>query len=451
MIRKGPIDRAIDGVLARQKVSLAMPGHKANPDLSRDLDLARDVTELPGLDALHAPQGCVRESERMVASSFGAAQSFFLVNGASGGLQAALLAAAPYARTAAVPRNAHRSVIQGCLLAGIEPVFVDPEPWRGLLLPPPPARFAQSGADICCVASVSYDGAVRNYESLRGRFARLIADEAHGAHLAFLGMTSALDYADCCVHGAHKTLGSLTQSGLLHVGAEQPRMRHYLSLMESSSPSWLLLASLERAVLAWEQWRREKGFVPLLTRMRDLRRAIRDVCGLDTPEEGWDPLHVHIFAPDGCSGLDLAHALRAGGVEVERAEQGGVLALMSPFDPPGTDERLLAALAGAVRRLPVRTQSVADDPVWPRAKRVLPIAQAVRSRTERIPLARAVGRIAADIVSLYPPGVALLVPGERVEAETVERMRRWREQGRTIENLQDGVLTVIEEKHVHQL
>ncbi len=448
----GPIGRAINNWQERNTTRLSMPGHKGNDSVLSELSRYRDVTELPGFDNLHAPIACIKESQRQIADIYGVQESYFLVNGASGGLKAALLALRGQARTIRIPRNAHRSVWQGCLLAGLEPLYVQPDYRQGLMLPPTTEGYQAREADATLVLTTSYEGAVIDYTALAAD-GILIADEAHGSHLPFGLLPSAVDYADLAVHGTHKTLGSLTQSGLLHSNNTQltERLREALSLMESTSPSWLLLSSVEEAVLSWQQMSRRGDLDGLWERCKLLKQRINRISGFRIPEETpgvhWDPLHLCIQTEDGMSGRELLTILdRDFAIDMEMATDGHIVGLLGPFDAPETDEKLLAALQAVSRTLGLMDRfGKREDLCWPQTVQVVSLQQAYEADKRRVSLSEAVGCVAADAVSAYPPGIPLLLPGERISWDICETLVDWQKQGVWLEGLTEGNLRIIED------
>ncbi|QRN85144.1 hypothetical protein JR334_09305 [Clostridia bacterium] len=449
---KGPIGRAIDGWQKRQTTRLSMPGHKGNDKILPALSRFRDITELPEFDNLHAPQACILRSEQQIADIYKVKKSYFLVNGASGGLKASLLSLGDSAKTLRIPRNAHRSIWQGCLLAGIEPVYIQPDLSQGIILPPSIESYQRKSADATLILTTSYEGAVIDYSELAGD-GILIADEAHGSHLSFGNIKSAISYADITVHGTHKTLGSLTQSGLLHSNNKIPqdRLLESLSMMESTSPSWLLLSSVEEAVIVWDQMKRHGELQRLWERCACLRARINRIPGFRIPEGikdvQWDPLHLCIQTEDGLNGGRLLNILETEfAVDLEMSTDGYIVGILGPFDNPETDEQLLHALEELSRKMELKDQfGKREQLYWPQPEQVIGLKQAYDAKKRQVNLAAAAGCIAATPVSAYPPGIPLLLPGEKISQELCEILMNWQKQGVWIEGLADGKIKVIED------
>jgi ornithine decarboxylase len=448
----GPIGQTIDNWQERKTIRLSMPGHKGNDSVLSKLSHYRDVTELPGFDNLHSPIACIKESQSQIADMYGVQESYYLLNGASGGLKAALLAMQDQARTIRIPRNAHISVWQGCLLAGLEPIYIQPDYHHGLVLPPTTESYQAKEADATLVLTTSYEGAVIDYAALAAE-GILIADEAHGSHLPFGPLPSAVDYADIVVHGTHKTLGSLTQSGLLHSNNTQltERLREALSLMGSTSPSWLLLSSVEEAVLYWQQMRKRGDLDGLWERCELLKRRINRISGFRIPEDKlgvhWDPLHLCIQTEDGLSSRELLTILdREFAIDMEMATEGHIVGLLGPFDVPGSDESLLTALQAVSRTLGLKDRfGKREGLCWPQTVQDVSLQQAYEADKRLVNLIEAVGYVAAEAVSAYPPGIPLLLPGERISREICGTLVDLQKQGVWIEGLTEGKLRIVED------
>jgi len=450
---KNPIAKAMAKWSEQERLRLSMPGHKGSDEILDAISLAMDVTELPGFDCLHAPTGCILESEKKVQSIFGSLASYYLVNGASGGLKAALLSLQGKVDAICLPRTAHRSLWEGCVLAGLEPQIIEPFVWQGLALPPTVDQYRACSASTGVLLSTTYEGIVADYRSMR-KEKFWVADEAHGAHLFFLGWPHAMQYADIVVQGAHKTLGSLTQSALLHVQDTESLhlMRSHLSMMQSTSPSWLLLASLEEAVAYWDKLVKTKKIESLLQRLVDLRSSISCIEGfqvVQNPPEGYsiDPLHLLIRVDRKLGGRGLAQILQDDyHMDVEMASPDTLLGLLGPFDALDTDILIVKALQEISGTWALDDAGIGwDSPIRPETVRELSLREAYLSDKEILPLASSVNRLAGDWVGMYPPGIPWLIPGERISQDMVEAVRQASEEKYMMDGLLGNNITVIKE------
>jgi arginine/lysine/ornithine decarboxylase len=289
------------------------PGHKggrfAAPELQELLGargLAQDLPAMTATDNTFHPTGCVREAQRLAAELFGARATFFLSAGSTLGVAAAMMSAVPPGRVVAMPRNIHRSVVAALVLTGAVPRFIPHQmlPECGALGVTAEALAAALDAEpqpaAVLLTRPSYYGLARELDSIvaqcRRRRVPLVVDEAHGAHLHFLppgGPTPALaDGADLVVQSCHKTLGTLTGSALLHVGRESPvdagQVQDALNFLQTTSPSYLLLASLDvsRRWL-WREGRRL--FAEAVEQARRFEQQIDAIAGLRVLRPECDP------------------------------------------------------------------------------------------------------------------------------------------------------------------
>ena len=446
------------------------PGHKggrfAAPELANLVGksgLALDLPAMTATDNTFHPGGCIRDAQQLAADLFGARETFFLSAGSTLGIAAALLAAVPPGRTVALPRNIHRSVVAGLVLSGALPRFIPHEvlPECGALGVSPSALTAVLDTDprpaAVLLTRPSYYGLARELGDLvaicRERKVPLIVDEAHGAHLHFLParrpQPALAAGADLVVQSCHKTLGSLVGSAQLHVGRdaliEAEPVQEELNFLQTTSPSFLLLASLD--VMRRWLWREgEQLFATAIEQAHQLEDAIEALLGLQVfrPEldprladHQRDPLRLVVnVSGTGWSGYEVERFLRTDfHVEDEMADWFNVVYVLSPHDDPAARERLVAGLRSVSERgarsmeRGVKTEnsmlpapsSLLQPSIPPLA---MPPRTAALARKSTVTLDNAAGRTCAEMVMFYPPGIPLLMPGELVTSETVDVCRQ---------------------------
>ena len=484
-----------------------MPGHKGGPGASA---LARsllgqaafhaDVSEMGGYDYLHAPEGALAEAQAAAAALFGAEQTFFLVNGSTVGNQAAILACCGDGDALVMLRGSHRSVYAGAMLAGAVPSYVPmeydverdgwflgdvsaltsladrsrPSGLSGLTGPLGPFGGRLAAVHV---TRPNYYGMAADLapwvEFAHERGVPLIVDEAHGSHFGFDSRlpASALSLgADIVIQSTHKTLGALTQASMLHVGigaggrVDAGRIARALQMLQSSSPSALLTISLDLARDALET-----AGAAALDGVIDLAQTLRGAAALlpgFSPVRTDDLTKVVIdVAGTGRSGFAVAVALRSEeGVWVELADFRRIVLSITA----GDDSDSVAIVAEALRRVHARGSSEAtvpnatvaanapsapaapdpDRPLpsMPLPAMVVPLRRAERAPDEVVGLGRAVGRVVAEFVIPYPPGIPLVVPGERIDNEVLAALARFIEAGCRIVGPHDptlGTLRVI--------
>lgn len=457
-----PILEAIEAFTEKNPAYFNIPGHRMERGIStRWTDrvgkeiFSYDLTEASGLDDLHHPQGAILKAQQLAAEVFGARKSFFLVNGTTCGNEAMVLSCAGEGEKLLVPRNVHKSVMMGMILSGARPVYVMPEYsdnrgiW-GSLKPETVYRAFEKEPDIrgLLLVSPTYYGVCSDLKALaqicHTHGAMLLVDEAHGAHLYFSDKLpkGALQLgADLCAQSIHKVTGSLTQSSMLHIGstlADEGRVRANLQLVQSTSPSYLLMASLDAA-----RYELALHGSEMINRAADLaeraRAAIRKLKGISCIEQGeekeifseLDITRLTFSAKElGISGFELQELLfERFGVSTELADYENVLAVLTYANTNEDIDRLVKALSviaeeGDTGRTCIRPLPLPGIPPMELTPRE------AYFRTKRsVPWKDAVGKIAAEMLCPYPPGIPLIYPGEIVTQQIWDYMERYRREG----------------------
>lgn len=433
------------------------------------------------------PEALAR-AEARAARLLGSGATRFLVNGTSGGLHAAIYATA-LDGVALFPRTSHLSVYAGAIFARAKPVYVVSrydEEWD-IFAPPGAGDLSDAvGAakpSALVVTYPDYYGLAVDIRSVCRSVAPLpvVADEAHGAHFAFCpGAPAGAIESGCAVsvQSAHKTLGALTQGSWLHVHPDAMHMLRpidrSLDLFQTTSPSSLLLASLEASVDLLEEALSEEppheeagrasarlglgvaGTGGAWQRAVELARSVRDGVHRSTPfraltdaeaEERFgtdlDPLRVVInVGAAGWTGLDAIRVLRTRwGIQLELGNQRSVVALISPGNTQKEADRLVAALAALARETPPRKPPAVPPPPLPHAALFPWEAWARRARP--VDLRAAVGEIAAEMIVPYPPGVPVVVPGEVISPEVAAYLHGVKASGWEIRGATDPSLSTV--------
>ncbi len=429
--------------LARADLALHLPAHGRGrglaPQLKRLLRQPPGSWDLPELPAIGGPlerEGGVAESQAAAAKLLGAERCWFGVNGASGLLQAALLGLGPPGSRVLLPRNLHRSLLHGCVLGQLSPVLFDLpfDPATGLWRPPDAAhleRVLQAAGELAAVVLVNptYQGLAADLrplvELVQRRGLPLLVDEAHGAHFGLdplLPQGALASGADLVVQSLQKAAGGLAQSAVLLLGpgasgrVNPAALERALLWLQTSSPSALLLASCEAALTHLHGPVGRKRLHGALELGRALGEALR-AQGLPVLAND-DPLRLVMnTAALGINGLDADRWLLEQGVIAELPEPGSLTFCLG-LRP---HHRLIPRLGKHLKRLerelggtPLATFSAPPLPLV--AEPELAPALAWRARAEAVPLERAAGRLAAEPLCPYPPGIPLLIPGERIDA-----------------------------------
>ena len=445
---EAPYLDALVAYAARRPGRFHVPGHKggpgADPQLVEALGAAAFDLDIPalieGIDVGLEPAPFQR-AQALAAEAWGARRSWFLINGASQGNQAACLAVRHMGRSVVVQRNAHSSTIDGLVLAGLLPTFVAPEvdPDLGIahcLTPESLAATLDATPDAVAAHAVSptYFGAVADVAGLaevaHERGIPLVVDEAWGAHLRFCDRLpdSALECgADLVLSSVHKIVGSLTQSAILHLGQgdliEEEFVDRAVTLTESTSPSALLTASLD-AARRHAATRGADLLTATLDALEAIREQIRGLAGLGVLDEGlegspgvfgWDPLRVAVdVRGTGTTGHRIAALmLELDDINLELASENVIVAVFGMgADAEANGARLVEALGHAVSALGEVEHEVgrefAPPPPW--GPLAMPPRDAFVAPQDVVELAEAEGRIAAESLATYPPGIPNVLP-----------------------------------------
>lgn len=422
------------------------PGHTGGRGLARGLPADLDLTEIvlrPGGPPI---QDLVREAEELAAEAFGAGRTYFLTNGASIGVLASLLGTCAAGSSVLLGRDCHRSAVSACIIGDLRPRFIEPEQaldWA-FTLGVAPARLAAEmrPGEAALITNPTYQGVVWDLGCLAGAGGTLLVDEAHGAHLAADGRGARAAGARAWVHGSHKTLVSLTQTGMLHLGPGAPVEAYaaWLATLASTSPSYPLLASLDLA-RRWSAGEGRRAWAEAGERLAGFRRelgrsGLRVLCDADLPAGAFlDPAKLTLAAPGG--GYAAAAALFGEyGLQVEAAGCDWLTLLVTPFHSDQELARLKAALSAVIgpsgggNGCPARPAHPPRRALWPR--------EAFLGPRRLAPLADAAGEAAADSLCVYPPGIPLVWPGEVLDGETIAYIQAVSTAGGAVGGLQPG-------------
>jgi lysine decarboxylase len=463
---EAPYLDAVVSYVARRPGRFHIPGHKgtgADPGLITALGEAAVLHDVPpsieGIDVGPEPTPFQR-AQRLAADAWGAQRSWFLVNGASGGNHAICMTLAhatgklatgpPHRGRVVVQRNVHTSTIDGLVLSGLRPTFVAPEidPELGIAHCVTPedldaALESEPEAVAAMLVSPTYFGAVARIEELaevaHARNVPLVVDEAWGSHLYFheaLPTGALRSGADMVLSSTHKIIGSLTQSAILHLGKggqiDEDIIDRSVTLVESTSPNALLTASLD-AARRFAATRGEELLSKTLKTLARTREEIREIPGLDVLDErlagrmsvaAWDPLRLSVdVRGTGATGHRIAQLMRERDDIILELYSENVIVAVSGIGetPTAPAERLVEGLRHAVEEIgPAdleERRAFAEPPPWGPLE--LAPRDAFLGPQDVVPFEAAEGRIAAESLAAYPPGVPNVLPGERLTAPTL--------------------------------
>ena len=490
-----------------------MPGHKRReipdgipggfPD-----PYGIDITEIDGFDNLHHAEGILKDAMDEAAAIYGTDRSWYLVNGSTCGILSAVFATTENGGKILTARNCHKAVYHAICLNRLEAEYLYPEEITEFginggiraedvrkALEKDAMRCAGNSGDVrgkitkiqaVLITSPTYEGVVSDIRAIADAAHEygipLIVDEAHGAHLEYADQChgfpkSALEYgADLVIQSLHKTLPSFTQTAILHVKGklvDQDRVSRYLSMFQTSSPSYLFMAGMERCIRYMDgdgrngMVRYEKRLERFMERMEGLQVLEvldREICGKYRTVAGWDPskIVVSTMRAEDFHGEELAETLRRKyHLEMEMTAPEYVIAMTSLMDTEEGFERLGTALLeidGALRHCVepeqqkekgeskekerCETPEVTESKVLHPVRRML-ICEAMNADMERTALQDTVGKVSAEFVYLYPPGIPIIAPGEVFTDAIVEKIVAYKAAGLLVQGPADPDADVI--------
>lgn len=476
-----------------------MPGHKrrTGPEdsfMNSCVDsftnpFAVDITEIEGFDNLHHPEGILKDSMKWAADVYGADQTYYMINGSTGGILAAVCGSVPRGGRILVSRNCHKSVYHGICLNQLKTSYVYPQEIEGLgiqggITAEDVDRMLNRYMDTQAVLIVcpTYDGIVSDIEAIARIVHRaglpLIVDEAHGAHFRYDAMfpASALDLgADVVIQSVHKTLPSLTQTALLHIKCNRPdggcyadreRIDRYIHMVQSSSPSYVLMASIENSIYQMEQ----TDMAPYGKQLHKLRRRLGQMRHLRLADTGLigqagirdlDISKIVVStrgtclypAEDGLTGFTGAQLddilRREYHLEMEMCGADYVTAITTVMDSGEGLERLGDALTRIDSQLtdagykPDGRSGNQKSVYSMRCDTAMSMGEAMEEKMASVGLEDSAGCISGEFVYIYPPGIPIVAPGEWISRPILEVILEYRDKGLPVQGPADQSLRTI--------
>lgn len=466
----------------RRDCAFHTPGHRRGQGTSSQLQtllgqaLQADLPELPGLDNLLAPTGVIQAAQELAAIAFGAERTWFLANGSTSGVIAAIAATCNPGDKLVLPRNVHQSAISGLIVAGAVPIFVQPEvdPHLGIAHSVSPAAIAHAldahpDAKAVLITYPTYYGVCGDITTIaqlcHHRGIPLLVDEAHGAHFAFhsaFPIAALRAGADIAVQSIHKTLPALTQAAMLHLQGQRiapERISKALALVQSTSPNYLLLASLDAAR---EQMAAQgKILMEQALHLADAARSrLAAIPGLTVlaPEQAGSP---------GFTALDptrLTVTITGLGidgfvVDTYLQEQFGVIAelpslhhltfIITSGNTAADIDQLVQAFEDLSQRFATPTTNSSETQIaWSPLNLPPPIyhctpREAFFAPARPQPVQQAVNQVSAELVCPYPPGIPVLIPGEIISEPAIASLQATLAAGGVITGCADPSLTTL--------
>ena len=442
-----------------------MPGHKGQDWPFAGKLGGWDVTELDGTDDLAHPAGIIAKTEQRYAKAYGAKASLLLVGGSTAGLHTMALSLGEGKRVL-VGRDCHKNAISALALAGHTAAYLQaPYDARNGIMGMITATQVQQALERCpaqavLLTSPNYFGMCADVEAIADAAhacgAMLLVDSAHGAHFPFSDKLPDFpaNKVDMWCVSAHKTLAAFTQSAVLHIGPSCPLdvslVRNRRNMLQTSSPSYLLMASLDRALHLAEF----QGYERHLERVAILRDRIDRINGLRTLGKeclgngivAFDPTRIVIDVTlRGIDGRMAADSLASQDILCEMCDAYHLVLITTPQDPDAWYDRLIDGLT----HLPYGTGIPVREPPFDRpGEQVCSLRKAMLCPAAAVPLTQAAGRVAACTAGVYPPGISVLTPGERVSEAAAGYLLEQQAIGLTLFGVEDGCISCMQEEFV---
>lgn len=449
-----------------------MPGHKRNSNVLPKKDSLLnsiykiDITEIDGFDNLHDAETIIRNAEEEAANLWGASKTYFLINGSTSGILAAVSAVANMGDTLIVARNCHKSVFNAAYINRLNLEYIYPniiedydiageitvgDVEQALL----GAKRNNRKVAAVLVTSPTYDGISSDIASiakfLQSKAIPFIVDEAHGAHFGFVEgfPKSAVSCgADIVIQSAHKTLPAPTQTALIHISegtVDINRIKRFLGIYQTSSPSYILMSGLQEAVL----YMRDNGKFALKSliekrnRINNELKSLKNIKVCDLTEPGKLLISVKGLL---ISGTELAEVLRKKyQIEVEMAAETYVVCILTVGDTDTGIDRLIAAIKE------IDSESKKSTAIESRIKSIYEIEPerayeyyaAYDMLSHNVLINEVIGMAAADFLYLYPPGIPIMVPGEIFSDDIINKLKELLDKGYKVSGITDNKVNVI--------
>lgn len=483
-----------------------MPGHKRNPDSGFLSEMYKiDITEIDGFDNLHQAEGIIKNAQEKAASLYHSKETFYLINGSTVGILTSIAALSDRGKKLIMARNCHKAVYHGAFLNQLETEYIYPKMIEefgisdGITAQQVEDKIQeiilregisdeQAGKLIAgiVVTSPTYDGILSDVNSIvkiaHSYGIPVIVDQAHGAHFGFHSAfpeNAVSDGADLVIHSTHKTLPAPTQTALLHYNSllvSLETVKKYLRIYQSSSPSYVLMAGIDSCmdfVKREGQERLEQLLISrkeLSERSKELKKIKIYPSMLERGINGHDISKIFFQGTEepgrllisvrgsGFTGQQLYDVLRETyHLQMEMCASDYVIAILSMMDRKEGFDRLWKALSETDKLLTNTEKNTKEEKTqFPeychfQPDAVLKISDAYMAEEESVPLREAKGRIVSEFVNLYPPGIPLLVPGEKIDDKMIPMIEAYLDNGYVVQGIErDGAKKGYYLKVIHE-
>ena len=476
--KETPIFSVLKDVYAARKViPFHVPGHKQGLGVEKEFydfmgpnPFKIDVTIFEMVDGLHSPKSHIKRSLELAADAYGAKESFFCINGTSGAIQTMIMSAVKAGDKILVPRNTHKSVNAGVILSGAQPIYMTPEidVENGIahgVSPETVERTLRENPDAAAVLIINptYYGVATDLREIvrivHEYDIPLLVDEAHGPHLRFskeLPISAMEAGADACAQSTHKLIGAMTQGSMLHIQGDRlngGNIRQILSLLQTTSPSYILLASLDcaRKQIALEG---KELIKKSIDRANYLRKEINKIDGFKCfgveildgmGKHSFDPTKISVSAKDlGYTGYQLERIfVDKYNIQPELSDFYNMLLVTSYADADENIEKVISAIKDISSKTEVHKSVVSFKNIPEIPEGVQIPRESFFSEKTRMLIKESIGFISGEFIMAYPPGIPIICPGERITEEIIDYVEDLKIAGLSVQGLEDSNLEYI--------
>lgn len=465
---KTPIINSLKNLVDENIISFHVPGHKKGyiyeklgyEDLFRNL-YKLDTTEVPGTDNLHSPEECIMESLKIASETFKSDKTYYLINGSTCGIEAAIMAVTKPKEKIIMNKDCHQSAINACIVGDINPIYIKANinehsnTLNGVKFGDVKAVIDRNlDAKALFLTYPTYFGNACDLKSIceyaHSKDMIVVVDEAHGAHLGLsdkLPDTALSQGADLVIQSTHKTLPSFTQSSMIHIKGnriDENRLSNMLRITQSSSPSYLLMASLEIAVDIYLNKGKDL-MEELLVNISEFKNDIYKLKYISIDESD-DKTKIFLNTKKlGITGYDLEQILREKyKIQVELANYYGVLLISTIGNTKEDFSKLKEALYEIDKKC--KNEFTLRDIHYPldMPKKILTPREAFYTDKKNVKINDSIGKISGEYIIPYPPGISLVSPGEEITEEVIEYIIECREKGMNVSGVKDSNLEYIQ-------
>lgn len=427
---------------SKKIMPMHMPGHKRKNYLKNKLPYKLDITEIENFDNLHNATGILKDCQENASNLYNTKATYFLVNGSTCGILSAIKSVCNIKDEVLVSKNCHKSVFNAIELLNLKCSFIHShfDKKYGIhknVYPQDIDNCLQNNKQIKCViiTSPTYEGIISNIKQIAKIVHKhnkiLIVDEAHGAHLFLENKSACVQDADIVINSLHKTLPSLTQTALLHICSNRvniDKIKHNLTIFQSSSPSYILLSSIDECIHFLKN-KGKKFYNKLKTNLDFFYLKAKNLVNLNVVDfinsktiYDFDRTKIIVSTVNtNINGQKLLQLLRKNNIEFEMSYSNYALAISTIFDKKKDFKKLLKILFKIDKSLTKKQNKFQIQNI--NLESSITICEAQNKKSTNIELDKSINKIACEYVYVYPPGIPLIIPGQKINKEIINYIK----------------------------